>query len=166
MGATGRERLRALSGPLSVGTRRHADGHDFESLMDAQNFDLKLDPRELSRIYGNTKLVLEARPWVGGKDGQCPNRHYYQRRQGHARPRRIAHHEYHGGRRCLSARRIPDPGSRDFFNTIYVCGGPADSGSLRKIELRHSDGTKKMSIFTIILSLAKRRWTSHFSRAM
>ncbi|HEY3780266.1 MAG TPA: SLBB domain-containing protein [Fimbriimonadaceae bacterium] len=35
------------------------------------------------------------------------------------------------------------PAVATLFNTLYVCGGPSDNGSLRKIELRHNDGTKQ-----------------------
>ena len=136
--------------------------------MDAQNFDLKLDPQGAFTIpTGNTKLVLRGKTL--GEAEKMVN----------ARIATIIK----GGKATLALKELRTM-SITVAGDAYLPGEyqmPAVGlVSIRSMfaEVRQTPvrlgrsscvtatAPRRCSIFTIILSLAKRRWTSHFSRAM
>jgi protein involved in polysaccharide export with SLBB domain len=113
--------------------------------IDAQNIDVKLDAQGAITIpTGNMKLVLrgktlgEAEKLVSSKVALVlkGGRATLMLKELRTMTVTIAGDAYVPGEYQM-------PAVATLFDTIYVCGGPADSGSLRKIELRHNDGTKQ-----------------------
>lgn len=117
----------------------------WSATLPAQDFDVKIDPRgAISLPTGNERIVLRGQTLA----------------QAEVLLRRAVRRQIKNGDvsiqlkelRTMSIQVLGDaylPGSYQvpavstLFNTLYVCGGPSYSGSLRDIQLRRTDGTAR-----------------------
>lgn len=110
--------------------------------MEARDYDIKVDPQGIIGIpAGNIRLSVRGKT-LGESEKLLSKAIAGLLRDGHAT---ISLKELRTMSVTLAGEAyLPGnyqvPAVATFFNTLYVCGGPSDKGSLRHVEVRHNDG--------------------------